>query len=202
MLKKSIITILIILLIPLQSLSQTGKKIYLNDEEISYVMINNEPYVLMSVFKSYNIDLQLFNDVPSAQKEGIYYYQLEGCCKKIGILSKEERDSILKINLIYSKAIITICTDRIKADRMITVYICNSKGEKLQAIGLYPDKASAVLLQAGSYFLWSEPLLADDMLDMQTRKTPLIYWEKNATVETGKTLIITIDKSCEKTVKE
>jgi len=202
MVKKSIITILIILLIPLHSLSQTDKKIYLNDEEITYVLINNEPYVLMSVFKSYNIDLNLFSEIPSARKEGIYYYQLEGCCQKLGILNKEEGDNILKINLVYSKTMVTVITDRIRSDRMITVYICNSKGEKLQAVGLYPNKTSTVLLQAGSYFLWSEPLLADDRLDMRTEKTPLIYWEKNVTVEAGKTLICTIDKSCEKTVIE
>jgi hypothetical protein len=200
--KKSIIIIMLLLLIPFQALSQTDKKIYLNDEEINYVLINNEPYVLLSAFNSYITDLNLFKDVTSVQKEGIYYYQLEGCCKKLGILKKEEGDKILKITLSCSKVMITVSTDRIRPDRMITAYICNKKGEKLQAIGVYPNKNSAVILKPDNYFVRTEPLLADDLLYPHSTKTSLIYWEVNITVEPGKTSVFTMDKSCEKTVKE
>ncbi|MEQ8226117.1 MAG: hypothetical protein ABRQ37_27635 [Candidatus Eremiobacterota bacterium] len=115
--KKVIFFLLFILLSLYPALSQSWRTVTINGEPINYILYDNQPYVNMIELKRlgfFGIVLDAFSHTTYVLYNDEYYYQLEACCKIVGLVSAEKTPKELKIKLYWARVLITVTKNHIE----------------------------------------------------------------------------------------
>ena len=153
---KKILFLLIIFIMVLPALGQDVMKVTVNGRDITYIFLNNEPYVPYSEISMFGFKEDIFKTVPYDTVEGKKYYQLKGCCSLMGLISAEKHDGELTIKLNLCELTCTIKSNDINLDKPVKISVYDRDGKCLKELGMYGDRPYKFFLPPGQYLLKSQ----------------------------------------------
>jgi len=137
----------------LPAMSQENTKITINGKDINYSIINNEPYILYEEIVRFGFKEDYFTGIDRQMANGKYYYQLKGCCERMGLLSAEKSARELKIKINVCEVLCKITSTDISFNGPVKVNFYNQDGICVKQQGMYADRSYTVYLPAGNYLM-------------------------------------------------
>lgn len=202
--KKILLTIIIITTLLHPLLSAPPQSITINDTPITFITLNNEPYIPYQEIFTLNMDPNWFSSTGRENYGGVIYLRLKDVCNQIGLISANKTNSQLKIVVNLSKFIFSVWTnDLIFKDKKITIYIYHSTAGLVYQTALPPGKTEAMFFPPGVYTFKTDSFTSQKEVTEYngltglyyntTKNSGSFYWEKTVTGRGGEIMEVLLN---------